>query len=80
MNNESENERKRAIPLKDAFALLTYEQREHMRLTHNTDPYSMLAPDQVERYWRDARLTTIFEGTSEIQRRTISDRILGRVA
>ena len=32
---------------------------------------------QVERYWRDARLTTIFEGTSEIQRRTISDRLLG---
>jgi alkylation response protein AidB-like acyl-CoA dehydrogenase len=31
----------------------------------------------VERYWRDARLTTIFEGTSEIQRRTISDRLLG---
>jgi alkylation response protein AidB-like acyl-CoA dehydrogenase len=30
----------------------------------------------VERYWRDARLTTIFEGTSEIQRRIISDRIL----
>ena len=34
----------------------------------------------VERYWRDARLTTIFEGTSEIQRRTISDRLLGRPA
>ena len=33
----------------------------------------------VERYWRDARLTTIFEGTSEIQRRTISDRLLGWV-
>jgi alkylation response protein AidB-like acyl-CoA dehydrogenase len=32
----------------------------------------------VERYWRDARLTTIFEGTSEIQRRIISDRLLGR--
>ncbi|MDX1383058.1 MAG: acyl-CoA dehydrogenase family protein [Thermoanaerobaculia bacterium] len=31
---------------------------------------------QVERYWRDARLTTIFEGTSEIQRRIISDRLL----
>ncbi len=30
----------------------------------------------VERYWRDARLTTIFEGTSEIQRRIISDRLL----
>jgi alkylation response protein AidB-like acyl-CoA dehydrogenase len=30
----------------------------------------------VERYWRDARLTKIFEGTSEIQQRIISDRIL----
>ena len=33
---------------------------------------------RVERYWRDARLTTIFEGTSEIQRRIVSDRMLGR--
>jgi len=33
---------------------------------------------RVERYWRDARLTTIFEGTSEIQRRIISDRLLPR--
>ncbi|MSQ53224.1 MAG: acyl-CoA dehydrogenase [Betaproteobacteria bacterium] len=33
---------------------------------------------QVERYWRDARLTKIFEGTSEIQQQIISDRILGR--
>ncbi|KQP07629.1 acyl-CoA dehydrogenase [Methylobacterium sp. Leaf99] len=33
---------------------------------------------RVERYWRDARLTTIFEGTSEIQRRIISDRMLPR--
>jgi alkylation response protein AidB-like acyl-CoA dehydrogenase len=32
----------------------------------------------VERYWRDARLTTIFEGTSEIQRVIISDQLLGR--
>lgn len=31
---------------------------------------------RVERYWRDARLTTIFEGTSEIQRRIVSDRLL----
>ncbi len=30
----------------------------------------------VERYWRDARLTTIFEGTSEIQRKIISDHLL----
>ncbi|HVM27539.1 MAG TPA: acyl-CoA dehydrogenase family protein [Mycobacteriales bacterium] len=33
---------------------------------------------RVERYWRDARLTTVFEGTSEIQRRIISDRLLPR--
>jgi alkylation response protein AidB-like acyl-CoA dehydrogenase len=32
----------------------------------------------VERYWRDARLTTIFEGTSEIQRKIISDQLVGR--
>jgi alkylation response protein AidB-like acyl-CoA dehydrogenase len=32
----------------------------------------------VERHWRDARLTKIFEGTSEIQQRIISDNILGR--
>jgi alkylation response protein AidB-like acyl-CoA dehydrogenase len=32
----------------------------------------------VERYWRDARLTKIFEGTSEIQQRIISDRLLGK--
>jgi alkylation response protein AidB-like acyl-CoA dehydrogenase len=34
---------------------------------------------QVERYWRDARLTTIFEGTSQIQQLIISDRMLGKV-
>ena len=32
----------------------------------------------VERHWRDARLTKIFEGTSEIQLRIISDNILGK--
>ena len=32
----------------------------------------------VERYWRDARLTKIFEGTSEIMQRIISDRLLGK--
>ncbi len=33
---------------------------------------------QVERHWRDARLTTIFEGTSEIQSKIIADRLLPR--
>lgn len=32
----------------------------------------------VERHWRDARLTKIFEGSSEIQQRIISDALLGR--
>ena len=30
----------------------------------------------VERYWRDARLTKIFEGTSEIQKHIISNQLL----
>jgi alkylation response protein AidB-like acyl-CoA dehydrogenase len=30
----------------------------------------------IERYWRDARLTRIFEGTSEIQQKIISDSLL----
>ena len=30
----------------------------------------------IERYWRDARLTKIFEGTSEIMQRMISDGLL----
>jgi alkylation response protein AidB-like acyl-CoA dehydrogenase len=34
----------------------------------------------VERHWRDARLTKIFEGTSEIQQRIISDRYLPRAS
>jgi alkylation response protein AidB-like acyl-CoA dehydrogenase len=38
--------------------------------------YTTLHP--VERYWRDARVTKIFEGTSEIQQRIISDRLLGK--
>ena len=33
----------------------------------------------AERYWRDARLTRIFEGTSEIQKRIISDALLGKI-
>lgn len=33
----------------------------------------------AERYWRDARLTKIFEGTSEIQLKIISDNILGKM-
>lgn len=38
--------------------------------------YTTLYP--IERYWRDARLTKIFEGTSEIQQRIIADVLLGK--
>ena len=33
---------------------------------------------QVERHWRDPRLTTILEGASEIQERITGDRLLPR--
>jgi len=33
----------------------------------------------VERLYRDARVTTIYEGTSEIQRLVIAQQILGRL-
>jgi alkylation response protein AidB-like acyl-CoA dehydrogenase len=38
--------------------------------------YGYTTDFDVERYWRDARLTKIFEGTSEIQKRIIADRLL----
>lgn len=40
---------------------------------HGGNGYTTEYP--LERYWRDARLTKIFEGTSEIQKRIISDRL-----
>jgi alkylation response protein AidB-like acyl-CoA dehydrogenase len=43
---------------------------------HGGAGYTKLYP--AERYWRDARLTKIFEGTSEIQLRIISDHLLGK--
>jgi alkylation response protein AidB-like acyl-CoA dehydrogenase len=38
--------------------------------------YTTLYP--IERHWRDARLTKIFEGASEIQQRIIADALLGK--
>jgi alkylation response protein AidB-like acyl-CoA dehydrogenase len=43
---------------------------------HGGNGYTRSYP--IERYWRDARLTTIFEGTSEIQKKIVSDQLLPR--
>ncbi len=41
--------------------------------------YSYIKDCPLERYWRDARATTIYEGTSEIQRMIISRHILEKM-
>ena len=34
---------------------------------------------EVERFYRDAKITEIYEGTKEIQKNTIASAILGKV-
>ncbi|MCD6272437.1 MAG: acyl-CoA dehydrogenase family protein [Deltaproteobacteria bacterium] len=41
--------------------------------------YGYLTDYPVERYYRDARITTIYEGTNQIQRIVIANEILGKV-
>jgi alkylation response protein AidB-like acyl-CoA dehydrogenase len=33
---------------------------------------------EVERYYRDARITEIYEGTREIQKNTIASSLIGK--
>ena len=40
--------------------------------------YGYLREFPVERYYRDARVFTLYEGTSEIQRRVIAKHVIGR--
>jgi butyryl-CoA dehydrogenase len=40
--------------------------------------YGYMKDFPVERYYRDARVFTLYEGTSEIQRKVISDSIIGK--
>ena len=65
----------RTAAMAKLFATEAAEQitRDAMQV-HGGNGYTFDYP--VQRYWRDARLTTIFEGTSEIQRRIIADRLL----
>jgi alkylation response protein AidB-like acyl-CoA dehydrogenase len=40
--------------------------------------YGYIKEFPVERYYRDARVFTIYEGTSEIQRKVIANRVIGQ--
>ena len=42
--------------------------------------YGYVMDYPVERYWRDAKLTEIGEGTSEVQRLVISREVLKEIA
>jgi len=41
--------------------------------------YGYMAEYEVERFYRDARITEIYEGTKEIQKNTIASTILGKL-
>lgn len=41
--------------------------------------YGYMAEYEVERFYRDAKITELYEGTKEIQKNTIAGSILGRV-
>jgi alkylation response protein AidB-like acyl-CoA dehydrogenase len=40
--------------------------------------YGYIKDFPIERYYRDARVFTIYEGTSEIQRKVIANQVMGR--
>jgi alkylation response protein AidB-like acyl-CoA dehydrogenase len=40
--------------------------------------YGYVKEFPIERYYRDARVFTIYEGTSEIQRKVIANAVIGR--
>ncbi len=64
----------RAAMLKYAAAEMSERVTSQALQLHGGAGYTTDFP--VERYWRDARLTKIFEGSSEIMLRLVSDRLL----
>ena len=38
--------------------------------------YGYLTEFSVERYWRDARITEIYEGTTEVQKMVVAAQVL----
>ncbi|MFQ6116422.1 MAG: acyl-CoA dehydrogenase family protein, partial [bacterium] len=65
---------------KEASMAKLFASETAMRATKNAiqilGGYGFCKDYPVERYWRDAKLTTIGEGTSEVQRLVISREIL----
>ncbi len=41
--------------------------------------YGYMKEYEVERFYRDAKITEIYEGTREIQKNTIASAILGKI-
>jgi alkylation response protein AidB-like acyl-CoA dehydrogenase len=41
--------------------------------------YGYMAEYEVERFYRDAKITEIYEGTKEIQKNTIAGALLGKI-
>ena len=41
--------------------------------------YGYMTEYEVERFYRDAKITEIYEGTKEIQKNTIASAILGKI-
>ena len=40
--------------------------------------YGYMLDHEVERFYRDARITEIYEGTREIQKNTIASSVIGK--
>ena len=41
--------------------------------------YGYMQEGEVERFYRDAKITEIYEGTKEIQKNTIASAVLGKM-
>jgi alkylation response protein AidB-like acyl-CoA dehydrogenase len=41
--------------------------------------YGYMTEYEVERYYRDAKITELYEGTKEIQKNTIASAVIGKI-
>ena len=47
-------------------------------IAYNFGGYGYLTEYEVERFYRDAKVTKIYEGTQEIQKNTIASALIGK--